>query len=195
MLCALAVCALRPQRTQAVDCMCVVRETTGGGGLLDWGKIFSTSQPSEKSQFAILKKKRYIKLMAITKTQAAQARLERSKENKRLHKEGKKAFACQKVGTDAGNKQRMTEFKERLLKSAVGTNIINKIIDIATDDTHVGQMAALKMCIDRILPMSLFEEKKGGGERTAVTITIGGIGEAPVTINNNEPLTLEGEVL
>ena len=131
--------------------------------------------------------------MAIPKTLAAAARLERSKENKRLHKEGKKAFACQKVGTDAGNKQRMTEFKERLLKSAVGTNIINKIIDIATDDTHVGQMAALKMCIDRILPMSLFEEKKGGGERTAVTITIGGIGETPIKIgaSDNEPLTLE----
>ena len=131
--------------------------------------------------------------MAIPKTLAAKARLERSKENKRLHKEGKKLFACQKVGTDAGNKQRMTEFKERLLKSAVGTNIINKIIDIATDDTHVGQMAALKMCIDRILPMSLFEEKKGGGERTAVTITIGGIGETPIKIgaSDNEPLTLE----
>ena len=131
--------------------------------------------------------------MAITKLQKSQAQIERSKENKRLHKEGKKLFACQRVGTDAGNKQRMTEFKERLLKSAVGTNIINKIIDIATDDTHVGQMAALKMCIDRILPMSLFEEKKGGGERTAVTITIGGIGETPIKIgaSDNEPLTLE----
>jgi len=98
--------------------------------------------------------------VTITKSAASLARLERSKMNKKLFKDGKKAFACQKVGTDAGNKQRMTEFKERLLKSAVGTNIINKIIDIATDDTHVGQMAALKMCIDRILPMSLLRRRK-----------------------------------
>jgi hypothetical protein len=155
------------------------------------GENFQYPLPHKKNSICNFKKKEVYWVMPITKSQAALARLERSKENKRLHKEGKKAFACQKVGTDAGNKQRMTEFKERLLNTAVGTNIIKQIIDIATDSTHVGQMAALKMCIDRILPMSLFEEKKGGGERTAVTITIGGIGEAPITIGESQPLTLE----
>jgi hypothetical protein len=46
--------------------MCVVRETTGGGGVLDWGKIFSIPCLIKKSQFAILKKKRYIEVMQPT---------------------------------------------------------------------------------------------------------------------------------
>jgi uncharacterized protein with HEPN domain len=47
------------------------------------------------------------------------------------------------------------------------------------DDNHAGQMAALKMCMDRVLPTSLFE-KDAKGQRNAVTINITGIGEAKV---------------
>ena len=56
------------------------------------------------------------------------------------------------------------------------------------DDNHAGQMAALKMCMDRVLPTSLFE-KDAKGQRNAVTINITGIGEAKVeqaeVIDNN----------
>jgi hypothetical protein len=41
-------------------------------------------------------------------------------------------------------------------------------------------MAALKMCMDRTLPTSLFDKEKG--QRSAVTINITGIGEAPTII-------------
>jgi hypothetical protein len=54
------------------------------------------------------------------------------------------------------------------------------VIDIALDDGHPGQMAALKMCMDRTLPTSLFDKEKGA--RSAVTINITGIGEAPTII-------------
>jgi hypothetical protein len=45
-------------------------------------------------------------------------------------------------------------------------------------------MAALKMCLDRTLPMSMFEKDKG--QRSAVTINITGLGEAPTIIDTGE---------
>jgi uncharacterized protein with HEPN domain len=41
-------------------------------------------------------------------------------------------------------------------------------------------MAALKMCMDRTLPVSMFEKDKS--QRSAVTINITGLGEAPTII-------------
>ena len=49
------------------------------------------------------------------------------------------------------------------------------MIEIALNDEHPGQMAALKMCIDRTLPISMFEKDKS--QRSAVTINITGLGE------------------
>jgi hypothetical protein len=42
-------------------------------------------------------------------------------------------------------------------------------------DGHPGQMAAMKLCIDRVLPISLFEKDAKGG-RSAVQINITGLG-------------------
>ena len=83
-----------------------------------------------------------------------------------------------KVGRPAGDSGRIQELKARLL-STTGDKVINKIVSIAMDDGHAGQMAALKMCMDRVLPTSLFE-KDAKGQRNAVTINITGIGDAKV---------------
>jgi hypothetical protein len=88
------------------------------------------------------------------------------------------------IGTPLGNKQRIDEYKKRLLAAPVAETMIRKMIEIAQNDNHPGQMAALKMAIDRILPASAFEEKKGGG-RTAITISISGIGDNPTVIEND----------
>ena len=66
--------------------------------------------------------------------------------------------------------------------------MIDTIVRIALDDNHAGQMAALKMCIDRQLPLSLFEKdaKRGSG---AITINITGVGNveaAPDTIDADD---------
>jgi hypothetical protein len=45
-------------------------------------------------------------------------------------------------------------------------------------------MAAIKMCMDRALPISLFE--KGNSQRSAVTINITGLGGEPLTIGQNQ---------
>lgn len=83
-----------------------------------------------------------------------------------------------KLGRPQGDTGRIQELKARLL-ATTGDKVINKIVSIAMDDGHAGQMAALKMCMDRVLPTSLFE-KDAKGQRNAVTINITGIGDAKV---------------
>ena len=69
--------------------------------------------------------------------------------------------------------QRIKELKELMIRSG-GKDVAEKVIQIALNDDHPGQMAALKMCLDRTLPMSMFEKDKS--HRSAVTISITGLG-------------------
>jgi hypothetical protein len=71
-----------------------------------------------------------------------------------------------------------------------GKDVAQKVIDIALNDDHPGQMAALKMCIDRTLPISMFEKDKS--QRSAVTINITGLGQEP-TIIDTEPEDVEAK--
>ena len=72
--------------------------------------------------------------------------------------------------------QRLKELKELMIRSG-GKDVAQKVIQIALNDEHPGQMAALKMCLDRTLPVSLFDQDKG--QRSAITINITGIGQEP----------------
>lgn len=78
-------------------------------------------------------------------------------------------------GRPPGDAARINEFKARLLATS-GDKVINKIINIALDDEHPGQMAALKMCMDRVLPVSYFEKDKTTNGKSSVSITITGVG-------------------
>lgn len=80
-----------------------------------------------------------------------------------------------KVGRPKGDAARINEFKARLLATA-GDRVIDKVISIAMDDDHQGQMAAMKMCIDRVLPMSFFDKDKQNAGKSSVNITITGVG-------------------
>jgi len=83
----------------------------------------------------------------------------------------------------APGKTQIMELRKLLLDESA-TPVVQKLIQIALDDDHSGQMAAIKMVTDRILPMSEFE-KIGGGSKPTVTINISGI--------NEEKLVIEGE--
>lgn len=80
-----------------------------------------------------------------------------------------------KVGRPVGDAGRIQELKARLL-ATTGDKVINKIVEIAMTDGHPVQAAALKMCIDRVLPISYFEKDKHNGARPSVNITISGVG-------------------
>jgi hypothetical protein len=88
------------------------------------------------------------------------------------------------VTTKLGKTQRVKEFKELILNPAIGKSVIRKVVEVALNDEHPGQMAALKMCIDRQLPISHFD-LKSGNQRTSVQINISGIGDSPITIDND----------
>jgi hypothetical protein len=105
--------------------------------------------------------------------------------------EAKKAGNRGVRGRPPGDAARINEFKARLLATS-GDAVITKIINIAQNDEHPGQMAALKMCMDRILPLSYFEKDKMSNGKSSVSITITGVnGDTVITGNDSE----EGEVI
>jgi len=91
------------------------------------------------------------------------------------------------VGRPPGDAARINEFKARLLATS-GDKVINKIIHIALNDEHPGQMAALKMCMDRVLPMSYFEKDKMSQGKSAVNITITGVGGDTKIVGSEEDI-------
>ena len=91
-----------------------------------------------------------------------------------------------KVGRPVGDAGRLQEFKERLLATG-GTKILDKMIQIALDDEHPGQMAAIKLAMDRILPASVFDTAKSGGTMPQISINISGLNN-PVVSTNDQSL-------
>jgi hypothetical protein len=77
----------------------------------------------------------------------------------------------------------MKELREMMIRSG-GKDVVEKVVEIALNDDHPGQMAALKMCLDRTLPVSMFEKDKS--QRTAVTISITGLGVEPTIIDQED---------
>ena len=67
-----------------------------------------------------------------------------------------------KLGRPVGDAGRIEEFKQRLLATG-GTRILDKLISIALNDEHPGQMAAIKLTVDRFLPVSVFDTAKNNG--------------------------------
>jgi hypothetical protein len=85
--------------------------------------------------------------------------------------------------------QRLKELKELMIRSG-GKDVAQKVIEIALNDDHPHQLVALKMCLDRTLPVSMFEKDKS--QRSAVTISITGLGE-PTIIEANTAEDVEAK--
>ena len=85
--------------------------------------------------------------------------------------------------------QRLKELKELMIRSG-GKDVAQKVIEIALNDDHPHQLVALKMCLDRTLPVSMFEKDKS--QRSAVTINITGLGE-PTVIDTNPAEDVEAK--
>jgi hypothetical protein len=89
-----------------------------------------------------------------------------------------------KVGRPPGEAARIKEFHARLLATS-GETVINTIIKKALDDDDKDQVACLKMCIDRVLPMSYFEKDKDA-RRGNVSIQISMVGDAKTIVDQRE---------
>lgn len=88
--------------------------------------------------------------------------------------EAKKKGNRGKVGRPAGDGARIAEFKARLLGTA-GEKIISTLIAKALDPNDKDQIAALKMCVDRVLPISAFDPKASNGQVPQISINITGL--------------------
>ena len=96
-----------------------------------------------------------------------------------------------KVGRPKGDAGIINEYKARMLASPKSRKVLDAIFDAALDDEHKNQAAAWKLVMDRMLPLSYFEKDSAGG-RSAVSITISGIGAGSVETDvTKEPI--EGE--
>jgi len=96
----------------------------------------------------------------------------------------KKKSPPKKLGRPKEIGTKVQELKDRLLNSADSSRIVNKIINKALDDDDKDQMVALKLCLDRILPVSLFE--KARDQRSAIQINITGLNDVVVNDNNDD---------
>jgi hypothetical protein len=85
--------------------------------------------------------------------------------------EAKKKGNRGKVGRPAGDSARIAEFKARLLGTS-GDKIIETLIHKALDVNDKDNMAALKLCVDRLLPISMFDAAKNSGTTPQISINI-----------------------
>lgn len=94
-----------------------------------------------------------------------------------------KAVKPGKVGRPAGVPARINELKARLIATS-GDRVLNEIVRKALDPEDKDQVACLKMCIDRVLPISMFE--KGAGRSNAVQIQIINTSDKSSTVIEND---------
>ena len=90
-----------------------------------------------------------------------------------------------KRGRPAGMRARQLELKQTLLEHPDVPKVIETVIRTALDDNHKNQVAAQKILMDRMLPISTFE--KAVDSRGKINIVINTI--------RPEKETIEGEVI
>ena len=108
--------------------------------------------------------------------------------------DSKKEGNRNKVGRPKGDADAIKEYKARLLASPKSRKVLDSILNAALDDDHKNQAAAWKLLVDRLMPLSYFDKDKISGGRSAVNITITGVG-GEITPSESEGLTIGGEVI
>jgi len=78
-------------------------------------------------------------------------------------------------GRPAGDRAIMEDFKARMLNSPKSAKVLEAVFNAALDDNHKGQQAAWKLIIDRLAPVSSFEQVKQNGSAPQISINITGL--------------------
>lgn len=120
--------------------------------------------------------------------------------SKKVGRPKKKAVEAKKagkgvrpVGRPKGDAAIINEYKARMLNSPKSRKVLDAVFNAALNDDHKHQAAAWKLILDRVAPMSAFEQdiKKSGG-KSGITINISGIGEG-VSISGESDIEAEYE--
>ena len=96
-------------------------------------------------------------------------------------------------GRPKGDAAIINEYKSRMLSAPKSRLVLESIFDAALDNEHKNQAAAWKLVVDRIMPLSYFEKDKIGGGKSAINISITGIGGE--TIVSSGDSAIDGEVI
>ena len=116
-------------------------------------------------------------------------------------KKPRKRKITKKQGRPPGPVSRIQEFKERLVATN-GSKIIDKIIKIALNAPDENgkkeydskdELAALKMCIDRVLPISTFEKVRDTKPQITVQILSSNGPNEAITLEEADTEELEYE--
>jgi hypothetical protein len=67
-----------------------------------------------------------------------------------------------------------------MLASPKSAKVLEKVFEVALNDGHPGQIAAMKLVMDRIVPASSFDTAKSGGGIPQISINISGLSSPKV---------------
>ena len=105
-------------------------------------------------------------------------------EKKRRGRPPKSAMAEVKnrsVGRPKGTASIINEYRDRMLASPKSAKVLEKVFEVALNDGHPGQIAAMKLVMDRIVPASSFDTAKSGGSVPQINISISGFNQPTVS--------------
>lgn len=168
----------------------MVRCNRGGGWSAGWREICRCPLPTKKANLAYYShdlKKEAIKVLMESPTvdSATNSTINSTIPKKKGRPKGSVKLTLQRVANNPEllktDGDKLKELKGLLISSR-GKDVVEKALEIAMNDEHPHQGAMIKLCMDRLLPVSLFEKDKA--QRSAVTIQITGI---------DSPQVIEGE--
>lgn len=81
------------------------------------------------------------------------------------------------VGRPKGTAAIINEYRDRMLLSPKSSKVLEKIFDAALNDEHPHQAAAWKLVVDRVVPVSAFDQAKQGGSMPQISINISGLNQ------------------
>ena len=90
------------------------------------------------------------------------------------------------IGRPKGDTAIINEYKTRMLNSPKSAKVLESIFDAALNDDHKNQAAAWKLIVDRVVPVSAFEQARQGGGAPSVSINIMGLGQATTTVTEDD---------
>mgnify|MGYP006287511031 CR=1 FL=1 len=83
-------------------------------------------------------------------------------------------------GRPKGDAAIINEYKVRMLNSPKSAKVLEAIFDAALDNEHKNQAAAWKLIVDRVIPVSAFEQAKQGSGTPNISINISGLSSPSV---------------
>ena len=92
------------------------------------------------------------------------------------------------VGRPKGEAAIINEYKLRMLNSPKSAKVLEAIYDAALNDEHKNQAAAWKLIVDRIVPVSAFEQAKQGNGAPQISINITGLNTPTVSSVSDEDI-------